>query len=704
MKHLFAGIAVAFALPVFAAHIGFVMPAGARRGASVELIVGGQAFGGVDDILVSGGGVTAESVEAVASIPHPSSEQRKYLYSWLRGIHRGDPRKPPLPESVSGWRPHPYYDDPVNLSDGERDILYRFLFVPHNSLQASPAINRRVLVRLRVSPNAAPGEREFRLVSHGRISNPLKFYISDLPEVREPYFPMPPAVVRPLRFTVPSVLNGQIMPGESDRYGFTAKKGEVITFGAKARDLMPFIGDGVPGHFQMFMEVLDGDGRTVALADDRYFDPDPELVFTAPKDGEYTLVVRDALYRGREDFVYRIRATAGRPPRRSLAPPELPGVSLTTARHLAGRVVTAPTLVRDILRTPAGNRYRFRGEKSKPVMLEVFARRQGSPADPLLRVRDAQGKLLAVNDDVPRLKAGVILHRDADPCIRFVPPEDGVYTAEVSDLCGASGPEYEYFLRIDRERPRFAVYIIPSAVEVNRNGIGRATLVAERFDGYAGEIELTLRNGDDFFIAGAGSIPAGCDRTAITFGVSNKRRSAPQTPTLIASGGGFRTTAIPGDEMMQAFAYTHIVPARQLLLTGVRTVPGRERFAWADSMERVSLERDATVTAQVNLRGVPADAEAELVMVDPPPWLKARPGSAHRIAKGTIKPAQGKGAPVYQPLSLTLYAAPEGKGKAVNQLFKIIWKYNGRPGKDGKARRFEHQSFLPTVRVEGGGK
>ena len=98
MKHLFAGIAVIFALPVFAVHIGFVMPAGARRGATVELIVGGQSFGGVDDVLVSGGGVTVESVEVVTGIPFPSNEQRRYLYSWLRGIHRGDPRKPPLPE------------------------------------------------------------------------------------------------------------------------------------------------------------------------------------------------------------------------------------------------------------------------------------------------------------------------------------------------------------------------------------------------------------------------------------------------------------------------------------------------------------------------------------------------------------------------------------------------------------------------------
>ena len=43
-----------------------------------------------------------------------------------------------------------------------------------------------------------------------------------------------------------------------------------------------------------------------SYADDFRFDPDPSLVCEIPADGEYVLEIKDAIYRGREDFVYRI--------------------------------------------------------------------------------------------------------------------------------------------------------------------------------------------------------------------------------------------------------------------------------------------------------------------------------------------------------------------------------------------------------------
>ena len=40
--------------------------------------------------------------------------------------------------------------------------------------------------------------------------------------------------------------------------------------------------------------------------DDFRFDPDPVLHYEIPKDGVYHLEIRDSIFRGREDFVYRI--------------------------------------------------------------------------------------------------------------------------------------------------------------------------------------------------------------------------------------------------------------------------------------------------------------------------------------------------------------------------------------------------------------
>ena len=699
ISRLLICLLAAAAMPLAAVHIGFAMPSGARRGTEVEVTFGGQKFGGVDGCYVSGEGVTVTSVESVRNVPHPDGRQRRYLYKVLRNLHRGDPRKIPLPENTEGWRWHPFYDRLANLSDGEREILYRFLFIRKNSLQDSPAIRGRVLVRLSIAPDAKPGEREIRLVAGGRVSNPLKFFISTAPEYRDPYFVIPPGKPHVPQVEIPAVLNGQIYPGETDSFTFEAEKNQTYTFSAKARYLMPFIGDGVPGHFQMVMEVLDPDGKKVAFADDNYFDPDPVLTFTAPASGRYTLRLRDALYRGREDFVYRVEAYKGKMRKPEFPAPPVRG--LPVVQNAAGKSVFFPVLLRDTLRTAAGNSYKFQAEPGEVVMLEVFARRLGLPPDAVLQVFDRYGKVLAANDDVPRLKAGIILHGAADPVVRFTAPEAGTYTVNVRDVAGEAGEDHGYYLRIDRVRPRFAVYCVPSAVIVSSDGVGTATMVVERYDGFNGEIKLHLRH-EDFKIIGTDSIPAGCDRAKVTFYTSGRRMFLPpQEVDILASGGGYSCRVIPGDEMMQAFAYTHIAPAQKLFLTRSWLGLPLSRINWAKYPGKVKLDAPAVVTAKVSSRYFPKNGEAELIAVDPPSWLKILPGRTHIAAPGTIKTTRWREVTKWHELKLTLAADASGKNKAVNQIFKVVVRFD-RTGKDGKAKRVSQTTVLPAIRIEGG--
>ena len=102
------------------------------------------------------------------------------------------------------------------------------------------------------------------------------------------------------------ILNGQIMPGDIDRFALKLAKGQRIVMAVSARELIPYLADAVPGWFQATLALYDDQGKEVAYADDYRFNPDPVIFYEIPQDGQYVLEIKDAIYRGREDFVYRI--------------------------------------------------------------------------------------------------------------------------------------------------------------------------------------------------------------------------------------------------------------------------------------------------------------------------------------------------------------------------------------------------------------
>jgi len=109
-----------------------------------------------------------------------------------------------------------------------------------------------------------------------------------------------------MSITLPAVLNGQIMPGCVDRFRFSANKGQQLVAVVNARELIPYLADAVPGWFQAALALYDAKGNELAYDDHFRFNPDPVLYYEIPSDGEYVIEIKDSIYRGREDFVYRI--------------------------------------------------------------------------------------------------------------------------------------------------------------------------------------------------------------------------------------------------------------------------------------------------------------------------------------------------------------------------------------------------------------
>ena len=238
----------------------------AKQGETVDIIVGGMQLGGANTVLLTGGGYTVEKISSIPGFNHPYHVQRRYIIAAMKARKAGK-ELPVKPEITPDWRPHKYYDRIGELTETEFNIAIAEFYAIRNSLQASPAINQKMLVTLRIDKDAKTGRREFRLASRGTgVSNPIPFYIGKEAEVNEGTAEIPPQKPAIKTVTIPSNLNGQIMPGgEVDKFLFHGKKGEEITFRVRAREFAPFLGDGVPGHFQPIAEIFDNKGNLVHL-------------------------------------------------------------------------------------------------------------------------------------------------------------------------------------------------------------------------------------------------------------------------------------------------------------------------------------------------------------------------------------------------------------------------------------------------------
>ena len=718
INKVFTGmLALACGSTLAASHIGFLMPSGAKQDSRVEIIVGGQGFWGSHGVQISGGGVTVENVRAVRSLPNISGSQRRYYTQVLRQFHAGKPITVKKPENTEGWRMHSFHERLTELTPCERDIVYQSWFVPKNSLQASPAIAGRVIVDLKIDKDAKPGVREFRLVDrNGTLSNPLKFFIGEVPEVREDYFPFPPAVRSIPEIPIPSAVNGQIMPGETDQYTFKAAKGEEITFKLYGRFFNPFIGDGVPGHFQAVLEVFDAQNKSLAYADDYYFDPDPVLTFKAPADGVYTLKIRDALYRGREDFVYRVDAFSGKYKAPAIQAPQIADLKVLDMGELKkSGVLPHPVMVKHTLKNANGNDYRIKLQKDEEVVLEVFARRLGLPPDAVIKVFDSNGKLIAFNDDTDRLKVGVILHNTADPLLYFKAPEKGVYRVNVSDTAAAFGDAYKYFLRIDRKRERFALYTAPSTLRINANSANRISVTVDRFDQFEGEIKLKIVSPKGYKFLGSDTIPAKAVNADFTITGEMQKNRPLEELVIEGSAGNFKTRLIAGDEAMQAFAYTHINPSQTF---PVRVVGKSSLIAFQKIKgNKIVLPADKPVeiTAKLVNGYIPPDMEVKLNVLNKPEWLNvvAAPVSKTKLVKYKVK-VRGKGknkdkvtvqthSRLEVPLmKITLQASKEAVGKSANIIMEASWVVTPKPDKQGRVRKYTQKITLPALLIQGG--
>jgi hypothetical protein len=672
-----------FTTALFAAvtpHVGYVYPAGGLPGKTFKVTIGGQYIRDFSGLNLSGVPVEARLTDYL----------RIYDQKEAGGIKR---RKENLEAKMAEETDETRKQQMQRIIDAAGEEMAMVMELRRQDKmnpemaakrQFNPQISERVTLEFTLPDNAVPGVHELRVMTTNGLSNPLMFEIGQMPEIseEEPNNKIVSAQKLP---ELPVLVNGQIMPGDTDCFRFSAKKGQTLVFRAAARALVPYLADAVPGWFQAVLTLSDAQGNEVAYDDDYRFDPDPVLICNIPKDGDYFLSIRDSIFRGREDFVYRI--SIGETPFIDRIFPlggtenknisiQLFGVNLPSEKvmlktgenedikliHIGnGKVVSnnrtfsvsplpdrleaepnnrpseAVAVTNDIIingtigKTGDQDWFCFQGREGEKKTIEVFARRLGSPLDARLILLNDKQETVAVNDDAADKSEGLLTHQ-ADARIDAKLSKTGTYFVRLDDIQGKGGDEYAYRLMIGKEQPDFQLRIVPASLCVPKNGTAIATVHAIRYGGFAGEIQLSVLDAPLGIEIQRAVIPEGANMARIV--IAAKSRSEEQLMALEIEGTadcGLRIVhrrAVPAEDMMQAFIYRHWVPAQQMLVRVSEPAPVTVSLSVPN--KGVFYARPGstvTINSSVKWNSEDAQKNIKLTLAEPPEWLTLKTGN-----------------------------------------------------------------------------
>jgi len=640
-------------------HIGYVFPGGGCRGTTFEVVVGGQHIKEVTEAFISGGGITAKIV------------------GWYRPMTQG--------EYVALNMKITNKIEELEKKSGEgtvtREMAIKAVGITEEQLkemaiyekrtadfkrQPNPQIAEELTVQIQLAADAAFGDRELRLLTATGMSNPLWFYVGQWPETHE----NEPNDVAPdpsVKVKLPMVVNGQVMPGDSDRFEFEAKKGTKLVAHCAARALIPYLADAVPGWFQAVLHLYDEQGNEVAYADSLGFRHDPVLYYEVPKDGKYVIEVHDSIYRGREDFTYRISigeipyvtglfplgGRAGEPCSVEVKGWNLPVQSLTLDPAFdRGRSIRPVFVERnkiysntvgfvvDVLREvvekepndspetaqKVGSSVVVNGRIDRPddvdyyefdgsgaIVAEVYARRLYSPLDSMVRLTDRTGRVLAHNDDYEDKSWPLITHH-ADS--RLLTSTKGGHYIAISDAQRRGGADFAYRLYIRPPRPDFDLRVTPSSVTAPPGSHVPITVHALRKDGFDEDIGLELENPPKGFSLSGAWVPSGQEKVRLTLQMPPEAAKEPFLLQLNGYSMGrakrLARPAFPAEEMMQAFIYQHLIPTKDWTIFVAGDARGKPPCTFVDAAVRLPAGGTGQIRAMVDQGRNPRDFRFEL--------------------------------------------------------------------------------------------
>ena len=353
-------------------------------------------------------------------------------------------------------------------------------------------------VTVTAAAEAPPGVYWIRLANEAGAASLRPFVVGTLPEVWEVEANDSADVAQTID-PAGTVVNGVLSESaDVDTFLVPLLTGQTLVASLDADRTLASPMDGV-------LQVVSPQGFVLQQNDDDH-GIDPQIAFTAPADGTYAVRLfafpkqpnSSIGFSSAKTYVYRLTLTTGpfadraapltndpagayrllgwniaetqevvpsRDGDRLTAPLPIPGTwEFDRLPFMPDPVQTETDPAADTLPLPVPGAmwgsleqpgdvdvYTFAATSGAKLSLAVAARALGSPLDPVLRILNADNKVLDTADD----SGGGVF----DPATTFSPPADGEYRIEISDRFGFGGPRFFYVLTATPERPDFTIQL-----------------------------------------------------------------------------------------------------------------------------------------------------------------------------------------------------------------------------------------------------
>lgn len=368
----------------------------------------------------------------------------------------------------------------ARLTDAQEVLIYQ----PGVSVKKLEVVNdAQVKVTLAIAADCRLGEFLFRVRTASGLSDARTFWVGALPVVdeKEPNSEFATPQPIPLNSTVHGSLGGE----DVDYFVVDCKKGQRLSVEVEGMRL-------ARGMWDPFVAILNDKRFELVTSDDSTLTAqDGRCSVVIPADGKYTVMVREASFGGGPQYRLHVGTfpvptavipSGGKPGEEieftflgdpagpikqkiklpavadenfrlhavtadGIAPTgfkcrviDLPGVTedgnnVEAAKAFAG---TAPGAFHGVIAQPGQNKFfKFAAKKGQAFDIQCYARRLGSPLDPVMHITHFGGAYITGNDD----------NGGPDSGFRFTAPEDKEYAIYVHDHLRKGGPDY--FFRVE---------------------------------------------------------------------------------------------------------------------------------------------------------------------------------------------------------------------------------------------------------------